>query len=209
MVYFVFGRRVLQRWFPLSGWSDNGGSVFGSTWPLNRCWVAGLRRAAETCSGSVDLSVQTEPSIICVWQLWPWTPARSICSACACKNQPRSERSRLCFYHFRLPQKFTGFLSSVFSSFRKTYFFFVWNYWSIWNCSMQLYLIIRCQPNHDHIRTQFRCCPPGGTRSAGDGPRGVKTTLISLAAHIWLSPPHLRCFTLQFLQILTLIWCQI
>lgn len=77
MLSFAFGCRVPQRWFPLSGWSDDGGSVFRSTWPLTRCWVAGLGRAGGTCSSSVDFSIQTEPSIIRVWQLWPWTPALS------------------------------------------------------------------------------------------------------------------------------------
>lgn len=53
--------------------------MFWSTWPLNRCWVQGLGWAAETCSGSVDLSIQTEPSIIWEWQVWPWTPKYFIC----------------------------------------------------------------------------------------------------------------------------------
>lgn len=53
--------------------------MFWSTWPLNRCWVEGLGWAAETCSCSVDLSIQTEPSIIRVWRLCPWTPAYFIC----------------------------------------------------------------------------------------------------------------------------------
>lgn len=60
-------------------WEDNGSSctvsVFWSTWPLNRCWVQSPGRAAETCSRFVDLSIQTEPSIMRVWRVCPWTPA--------------------------------------------------------------------------------------------------------------------------------------
>lgn len=130
MLCFVFWRHFL----PLRGdfpsvchpvWPDNGGSVFRSTWPLNRCWVVGLRRAAETCSGSVDLSIQTEPSITRMWQLCPWTPASSICSACACKNQPRSARSRWRLYLFRHLARFTFSRTNVshFSRSRKTLFF--------------------------------------------------------------------------------------
>lgn len=59
-------------------------SVSWSTWPLNRCWVEGLGWAAETCSGSVDLSVQTEPSIIWMWQVCPWTPTYFICQQSLC-----------------------------------------------------------------------------------------------------------------------------
>ena len=79
-------------------------SVFWSTWPLNRCWVEGLGWAAETCSCSVDLSIQTEPSIIRVWRLCPWTPAYTLsaskkppCSTCACKNQPRFWKKSVAF----------------------------------------------------------------------------------------------------------------
>lgn len=151
--------------------------MFWSTWPLNRCWVEGLGWAAQTCSCSVDLSIQTEPSIIGVWRVCPWTSAYFICQQslpaqeCACKNQPWFQTSiLLLLFFFFISICFTVLQNSVFLTRKHTSFFlslispkrlgigfksflpyFLETAEAFGKGSLQLYLIICGRPNQGQL----------------------------------------------------------